>query len=77
MHTFTFKTYTLQVGGCINGIWDFHSLFCIKALLPSLFFPPLLDFQRQLNSFDSTLIGIFEKLLRLGFLERSKAPLVR
>lgn len=33
------------------------------------YFPPFLDFQRQLTSFYSTLIHVFERFLRQGFLE--------
>ncbi len=47
-----------------------------ETLLHFSFSPQLLDFQCQLVSFDSTLIGIFGRLLRLGSLECSEAPLV-
>lgn len=76
MLTFTFMSYTLQVGGCASCIWDFHSLFYIEALLPSLLFPPLLDFQHPLALFDSTFIGNFRKLLKPCSLECSEVPLL-
>jgi hypothetical protein len=40
------------------------------------YFLPLLDFQCQLASFNSTLIYVFGKLWRLGFLECLKVSLV-
>jgi len=41
------------------------------------FFPPLLDFQRQLTSYYLTLIHVFGRLLRLGSLECLEAILIR
>jgi len=41
------------------------------------FFLPFLDFQQQLTSFDSTLIHVFERFLRQGFLECLEVPLIR
>ncbi len=50
--------------------------FAQKLCYLLCYFLPLLNFQCQLASFNSTLIYIFGKLLRLGFLECLKASLV-
>ncbi len=52
---------------------------CCFSQKPYYFFRsflPFLDFQRQLTSFDSTLIHVFERFLKQGFLECLEVPLI-
>jgi len=67
---------------CITswGMCKWHLGFSLivlhEALLHFLFFPPFLNFQCQLASFDSTFIGMFRRLLRPYYLECLEVPLV-
>jgi len=67
-----------EVRGCLGSIWDFLLVFCSKffpfalLLLPSFgFFVPTQHFQ-----FNSAMLGVFQKLLGLSFLECPQIPLV-
>ncbi len=58
----------------------FGILICCFAQKPYYFlcfFPPFLDFQRELAFFYLTLIHVFGNFLGLGSLECPKVPLVR
>jgi hypothetical protein len=51
-------------------------MFCLKVFLSVTLLSPPPSFQNQLVAFDSTWLGIFERLLGLGLLEWPKAFLV-
>jgi hypothetical protein len=66
-----------KLGNVQPALGIFICCFSQKSYYFFRSFPPLLDFQRQLTFFYSTLIHVFEKFLRQGFLECLEVRLIR